>query len=325
MMCFEGHDQAHLEPDSDGICTPQTGQWRTPNLQHDSFSEWIELHFGHHEKSTHMKSKHSCPINRSLTKRLPAERITTGLALVLALGLFQQRVDAAVLTVNLGVAAGFAVLAGAGITVAAPVDSTVITGDIGTFATVTITGLENTILNGVNHAGDGVTQQAKTDLVSAYNNAAGRTESVLLPLIHDIGGNSLVQGVYQAPSSLGITGLVTLDGEGDPNAIWIFQIGSTLITASDSSVNLINGAQAGNIFWQVGSSATLGVGSDFEGIILAHDSITLTNNATITGRALALGGAVTLDNNIITIPETGSTMLFTLGICMATLTRRRTG
>jgi Ice-binding-like len=270
-----------------------------------------------------MKSTHYPPNQDSCHTRHSTKRMTTGLALALALGLFNQEADAVLLAVNLGSAADFAVLAGAGITVAAPVDSTVITGDIGTFATTTITGLENTILFGVNHAGDSNTQQAKIELGSAYTDAAGRMADELFPLIHDIGGATLVSGVYNAPSSLGITGMLTLDGGGDSNAVWIFQTGSTLITASGSSVNLINGAQAGNIFWQVGSSATLGVGSDFEGSILAHDSITLTTNATMTGRALALGGAVTLDSNTITIPESSSSMLLALGLSATTLTWRR--
>jgi hypothetical protein len=243
--------------------------------------------------------------------------------LTFALGLSHQGANAAVLAPNLGTAGGFAVLAGAGITVAAPVNSTVINGDIGSYATTTITGLENTVLNGVNHAGDGVTQQAKIELGSAFTDAAGRPADVLYPFIHDIGGTTILSGVYNAPSSLAITGTLTFDGGGDSNAVWIFQMGSTLITASGSSVNLINGAQSSNIFWQVGSSATLGVGSQFEGTIMAQDSITLNTNAVLNGRALALVGAVTMDNNIITIPETGSSVLLSLGICMTTLRRRR--
>lgn len=270
-----------------------------------------------------MKSTHYNSINAPHGRRNPNKQFTTGLALVLALGISNHDADAALLAVDLGAAADFAVLAGSGITVAAQVDSTVITGDIGSFATTTITGLENTILFGVNHAGDTHTQQAKIGLDGAYTDAAGRTVDELFPLIHDIGGSTLVSGIYHAPSSLGITLMLTLDGEGDPNAVWIFQVDSTLITDSGSSVKLINGAQAGNVFWQVGSSATLGVGSDFQGSILAHDSITLTTNSTINGRALALGGAVTMDNNTITIPETSSSMLLALGFSAATLTCRR--
>lgn len=249
--------------------------------------------------------------------------MTCGLAMALSLAFAHPGTEAAVLAVDLGTAADFAVLAGAGITVAGPVDSTVITGDIGTHATTTIAGLENVILFGVNHSGDDVTQQAKIDLGGAYTDAAGRPVDVFFPFIHDIGGTILEPGVYNAPSSLAITGVLTLDADGDSNAVWIFQIGSTLITSSGSSVNLINGAQAGNIFWQVGSSATLGVGSLFEGSILAQDSITVTTNAILTGRALAIVGAVTLDNNSITIPESGSSVLLSIGLSVGMMTRRR--
>lgn len=224
---------------------------------------------------------------------------------------------------DLGSATDFAILAGAGITIAAPINSTVIHGDIGSHATTSITGTENLVLNGVNHAGDGVTQLAKIDLGNAYSNAAGRTAGITFPLIHEVGGLSLFSGVYNAPSSLAINGVLTLNGGGDSNAVWIFQTGSTLITGTGSSVELINGAQAKNVFWQVGSSATLGVNSDLAGTILAQESITLNTNAVLDGRALAITGAVTLDNNNITIPETGSSMVCALGLSLAALSRRR--
>ncbi len=261
--------------------------------------------------------------NRHRHQALSSIRIITGIALALPFTLLQNKADAAVLAVDLGSAADFAVLAGAGITIAAPVNSTVINGDIGTYATTSITGLENLILHGVNHAGDGTTQQAKIDLGNAYNDAAGRQADVTFPLIHDVGGLSLFSGVYNAPSSLSINGVLTLDGGGDSNAVWIFQMGSTLITGTDSRVNLINGAQASNVFWQVGSSATLGVVSQFAGSILAQESITLNTGADLVGQALARVGEVTLDNNNITIPETGSSVLCALGLSLAVLNRRR--
>lgn len=129
-------------------------------------------------------------------------------------------------------------------------------------------------------------------------------------------------GVYNGESSLGLTGILTLDAMGDPDAIWIFQAASTLITASASSVNLIGGAQASNIFWQVGSSATLGTNSDFAGNILASESITATTNASIDGGLYALNGAVTLDSNAISVvPEPGSLLL--LAACVAAFVARR--
>ena len=141
--------------------------------------------------------------------------------------------------------------------------------------------------------------------------------------IFDLGGLTLGAGVYNDPSSFWITGTLTLDGGGDPNAVWIFQAGSTLITGSGSNVALIGGAQASNVFWQVGSSATLGTGSHFEGSILASESISLNTGAALTGRALALTGAVTLDYNTIVVPEAGSTMLLGIGVVTLLARRRR--
>jgi len=209
-------------------------------------------------------------------------------------------------TIPLLSATSFAVLAGAGITVAGAVNSTTITGDIGTFPTPSITGLGNVVLNGVNHADDAVTQTAKNDLVTAYNDAAGRPPTTTYNPIFDLGGQTLPPGVYRDPTSFGITGTLTLDAGGDQNAVWIFQAGSTLITAANSSIVLINGAQAANVFWQVGSSATLGTGSSLAGTIMALESITLTTGASLSGRALARNGAVTLDANSIAIPQSGS-------------------
>lgn len=250
-------------------------------------------------------------------------KISIGLALAIAFPLFIQASDAATLAIDLGSATDFAVLAGAGITVAGPINSSSITGHIGSFATTTITGLENLVLDGTNHAGSSITQQAKLDLSGAYTDAAGRLASIHFPLAHNLGGSTLVAGVYNDPSSLFINGALTLDAGGDPNAVWIFQAGSTLITGVSSTISLINGAQADNVFWQVGSSATIGADSQFVGSILAQESITLNTGAMIIGRALAITGAVTLDNNTMTIPEAGSSMLFAAGLTLLTLKRKR--
>ena len=196
--------------------------------------------------------------------------------------------------VDLGSASGFTVLAGSGITNTGP---TSIAGDVGTFPTISQTGFGSIVFTGTNQAGNAVTQLAKADLTLAFNDAAGRTVNFVLPA--EIGGMTLLPGVYSNASSVGLTGVVTLDGGGDPDAVWIFQIGSTLITASGSSVFLINEAQACHIFWQVGSSATLGTNTDFKGTIMANTSITATTGATVLGRLLALNGAVTLDTNTI--------------------------
>ncbi len=199
--------------------------------------------------------------------------------------------------VNLGSSSGFAVLAGSGITVTGP---TVITGDIGTFPTTSITGFGNVVLIGVNHAGDAVTQLAKNDLVTAFNDAAGRIDTTFYAAPFDLGGSVLTSGVYQDESSFGLTGTLTLDAQGNPDAVWIFQAGSTLTTATASRVAFINGGQACNVFWEIGSSATLGTTTSFVGNILAKTSITLNTGATVDGRVLALDGAVTLDTNVIT-------------------------
>ncbi|HVC88858.1 MAG TPA: ice-binding family protein [Gaiellaceae bacterium] len=214
---------------------------------------------------------------------------------LLAVLLVTGSAGAAASAVPLGTAGSFSVLAGAGITNTGP---TTVSGDIGTFPTTTITGLESLTVHGTNHAGDAVTQQAKNDLVTAYNDAAGQGPTS--PIAADLGGQTLTAGVYTSASTIGLTGALTLNAAGDPNAVFVFQAGSALTTASGSSVNLINGAQACNVFWQVGSSATLGTGSSFRGTILALTSITVTTGATVDGRVLARNGAVTLDTNTIT-------------------------
>ena len=245
-----------------------------------------------------------------------------GLALTLVVTLAHPAATAAVLAVNLGTTSGFAVLAGSGITVAGAVNSTVITGDIGTFPTPAITGFGNVVLNGVNHADDGVTQLAKNDLVTAYNDAAGRPYDTNYADGYVLIG-TMTSGVYNGSGSFAISGNLTLDAQGDPNAVWIFQTATTLITASNSNIMLINGAQAGNIFWQVGSSATLGTYSDFSGSVLALTSISLDTGAAVAGRVLARNGEVTMDYNTITVPEPGSTLLLGSGVAGLFAMRRR--
>ena len=210
--------------------------------------------------------------------------------------------SAAVTAVPLGTATSFAVLAGAGISNTGP---TTVNGDLGTFPTTTVAGSASITVNGANHGGDAVTQNAKNDLVTAYNTAAG--EGPTNPVVADLGGQTLTPGVYNAASSMGLTGDLTLNAGGDPNAVFVFQAGSSLITASTSRVNLVNGAQSCNVFWQVGSSATLGTGSTFRGTLMALTSITVTTAVTVDGRVLARNGAVTLDTDTITRPACATT------------------
>ncbi len=198
--------------------------------------------------------------------------------------------------VGLGTADSFAVLAGSTIT---NTGSTTITGDVGLHPGTAVTGFESVTLDGEGHIDDAIAKQAKVDLVTAYEDAAGRTPVTTLDSA-ELGGRTLTGGVYGSASELQMTGTLTLDAQGDPETVWVFQAGSTLITATDSNVNLVNGADACNVFWQVGSGATLGSNSTFAGTIMALTSITLTTGATIQGRALARNGAVIMDTNTIT-------------------------
>ncbi len=243
-----------------------------------------------------MKTTHSLSPCRTSAKR------TCVILCVIAFITLVHHDLQAVAVVDLGTANSFAFLAGSGITVAGAINTTVVNGSIGTYPTTSITGLSNISLSGVNNAGNAVTQTAKSDLLTAYTSAAGRAADVSYGPGHDFGGQTLVAGVYNSSSTLAITGTVTLDAQGDPSAIWIFQAGSSLTTASNSSVVLIGGAQACNVFWVIGSSATLGTGTDFQGNILAFASISLTTGVTVDGRVLALNGAVTLDTNTLMLP-----------------------
>ncbi|HVB05237.1 MAG TPA: ice-binding family protein [Acidimicrobiales bacterium] len=220
--------------------------------------------------------------------------LVTGLVAPLSL-LLSGPAGAAAVSVPLGTAESFGVLAGAGMTNTGP---TTINGDVGTYPTTTETGTGSLTVNGTNHAGDAVTQQAKTDLVTAYGNAA--RQGPTSPVTADLGGQALTAGVYNSASSLGLTGTLTLNGQGNAGAVFVFQAGSTLTTASASQVVLINGAQSCNVFWQIGSSATLGTSSKFVGTVLALQSITVTTSVTVDGRVLARNGAVTLDSDTIT-------------------------
>ena len=202
---------------------------------------------------------------------------------------------AAAAPVSLGTAAPFAVLAATTVTNTGP---SVVTGNLGLSPNgpTSVTGFPPGVLFGTEHAGDTTAATAQGDLTAAYNDAAGRTpDSVIAGGM--LSNATLTPGVYQATSSLGVNGTLTLDGQGDPNAVFIFQVGSALTTASASVVNLINGTQACNVFWQIGSSATLGTGSTFQGNILALTSITATTGVNVFGRLLARNAAVTLDTN----------------------------
>ena len=208
--------------------------------------------------------------------------------------------NAAQPTVNLGSTSNFAVLAGSGITNTGP--TTVggsAGGDLGSDPTPAFTGDTLVTTTGTKYtAPSAVVTAAKTALITAYDDAAGRTPATTVTA--DLGGQTLVSGVYNTAAAMALTGTLTLDGQNNPDAVFIFQAGSTLTTAGSSVVSLINGAQACHVFWQVGSSATFGTSSDFTGHVLALTSITATTGATFKGQLLARNGAVTLDTNTIT-------------------------
>jgi type VI secretion system secreted protein VgrG len=192
---------------------------------------------------------------------------------------------------NLGTAGNFVVLGGSTVT---NTGSSVLTGDLGVWPGLAIIGFPPGIVNGTTHAGDAVALQAQSDLVTAYNNVAGQMCDTDLTGT-DLGGLTLLPGAYCFSTSAQLTGTLTLDAQGDPNAVFLFQIGSSLTTASNAVVDLINGGSSCNVFWQVGSSATLGTSTAFAGSILALTSITSNTSVSLSGQLLARNGAVTLD------------------------------
>src|SRR3989339_1436775 len=203
--------------------------------------------------------------------------------------------------VDLGAAGAFAILAGSGVSNTC---FTFIYGDVGAFPTATINGFPPGVVNGTLYmAADPIVGTAKNALTAAYNDAQGRSlNAISLP--GQLGGLTLAPGLYVNSSTSGISGtganaILTLDAGGNPNAVWIFKMGSTLITDAGTSIVLAGGAKWENIFWSVGTSATLGTTSLFYGNILADQSITLTTGATLRGRALTRIAAVTLDANIV--------------------------
>ncbi len=236
--------------------------------------------------------------------------------------------------VNLGASGTFAVLGGSNVTNSG---TTIVTGDLGVWPGTSVTGFPAGIITGGSlHDSDMLAQQAHTALAAAITFAGNETPTSNLTG-QDLGGLTLTAGVYDFASFADLTGKLTLNGQDNANADFIFQIGSTLTTADSSMISLINDADGNHVFWEVGSSATLGTDSIFNGSILAKTSISLNSGAQITcGRALALGGAVTLKGNLVslsggscggqavTVPEPSAVLLLSGGlVVMAVASRRR--
>jgi type VI secretion system secreted protein VgrG len=225
---------------------------------------------------------------------MKTNRPLTVACLVLAAALLPARA-----AIDLGTAAGFAVLAGTTVTTTG---NTLLNGNLGVYPGLATTGFGPGNVNGQTYNGGAVAQQAVSDALAAYSALAAASSAQNLSG-QNLGGLTLTPGVYQFNSSAQLTGQLTLNAQNNPGAQFIFQISESLTAADLASVVLENGAQSAHVYWQVGTSATLGVDSTLAGAILADQSITLYTGADLTGNALALNGAVTLDDNNITISE----------------------
>ncbi len=200
---------------------------------------------------------------------------------------------------SLGSAASFAVLGGTTVTNAG---ATSILGDVGVAPGTALTGFPPGSITGTMHLGDPIAVQAQADAVLAYNAITASVCGTTLSG-QDLGGMTLTPGVYCFAAAAQMTGTLTLDGLGDSNAVFVFKTGSTLTTAVAASVTLVNGTNANNVFWQVGSSATLGGATDFAGNLLALASITVSSGTSVNGRLVALNAAVSMDTNTIALPS----------------------
>jgi hypothetical protein len=202
--------------------------------------------------------------------------------------------EASVSPVALRSAEAYSVLGGTGVT---STGNTVLNGDLGVSPSSSIVGFPPGVVNGATHAGDSQAAQAQSDFGLAYTDAAGRTPTATFA--GDQNGKTFDAGTYQTSAAFALTGSMTLDGQGNANAVFIFQIGAALNTAANSSMSLINGAQASNVFWQVNGAVTTGAPSSFDGTILANGAITVGAGASVNGRALA-NGTITLADNAVT-------------------------
>src|ERR1700726_2101111 len=240
--------------------------------------------------------------NSSAQKKHGRRSAATCAAASIVFGLLATSWSATAAVISLGAADSFAVLGASTVT---NTGATVVNGDLGVSPGTAVTGFgPGVVLNGSIHMNDALAMQAHADAATAYAQLAGETPTTDLSGMN-LGGMILMPGVYHFGTTAQLSGTLTLNTGGDPNAAFHFQIGTTLTTDPSSLITLLNGNSV-NIFWQVGTSATIGVGSVFYGNILADQSITVNNGATINGRAMAINAAVTLDTNTINGFDTGS-------------------
>jgi hypothetical protein len=249
-------------------------------------------------KGKHARARHAPGTPRTRRNAIAGLAVTGSTLLLFAVLSPSSPAYGAEAPVGLGTVAAYSVLGGQAVTNTGP---STLSGDLGVSPGTAITGFPPGTAAGSIHAADAPAAQAQSDLVIAYNDAAGRAPTAAVA--GDLVGQTLTAGVYKSTGPIGLSGTVTLDAQGDQDAVFIFQVASTLITASASDVAMINGAQACHVFWQIGSSATLGTNSDFTGTIMALTSISVTTGTTVKGRALARNGQVSLDDNVFTMPE----------------------
>jgi hypothetical protein len=256
----------------------------------------------------------------SAQKKHARRSVPTCTAALIVFGLLATSWSAAASVVPLGVADSFAVLGASTVT---NTGATIVTGDLGVSPGTSVTGFGPGVVNGSIHMNDAMAMQAHADASTAYAQLAGETLTTDLSG-QNLGSMILTPGVYHFNTAAQLTGTLILDTQGDPNATFHFQIGTTLTTDPGSMITFLNGSST-NIFWQVGTSATIGVDSVLYGNVLADQSITVNSGATVIGRLIAINAAVTLDTDIINIPavpEPGTWFAGVLTLALVGFTER---